>query len=196
MASIDSWSADNVTVVLMRLRSSMNAHSAVIASRTRTKRSGTKTPYTSVATHGLVLLCLAMTALSMNLRAALEKQILAATVERSLCAQAAVLLATYVTLRTRTGRSESDIYRTCTNSESAIARRSSTVRITSGSISSIVMPVLVVNGPTCLKMPACWKRNRLNPYGEQWLLAAGWTASQQFGKAPRRPWPWFAARDN
>lgn len=149
----------------------MNAHFVEIASRTKMKRSGIKIHCMSVVTRGLVQLCLAMTGPSTSPQVDLARQMLVATVGTNLFAQAVVLLATYVTLRIRTGRSESDIYRTCTNSESATAQRSFTARITSGSILNTVMLVPVVNGPTCLKTPACWKRSHLNQYDEQWPFA-------------------------
>jgi hypothetical protein len=65
------------------------------------------------------------------------------------------------TPRTRTGMSVSGTCRKCTSSESATRPKSSSERITSDSISSTATRAPVESGPTCWRMPVCWKKTQL-----------------------------------
>lgn len=145
----------------MRQKSSMSAITAVIDSRTRTKRSAIRTHSTYDGIPGLALLCPPTTEHFMIQPRGLEKQTPVAIVGKNLHVRESALQDMGVKRRNRIGTSECDICRIITSSGSATAPRNSSGQITFASTSSTVMRGRAGNGPTCWRTHVCWKKSRL-----------------------------------
>lgn len=156
-------------IVLTRRRSNMSVATAATASKTRTKRSGTRIRSMCGDTRGRVRHSHPTTEPSTSRPRGLVRLTAVDTVERSLHDLEEALRAMGAKSRNRTGKSASDIYRTSTSSGSATAPRSSSAQTTSASISSIVTRARVGSGRTCWKMHACWRKSRRYRLGgERW----------------------------
>jgi hypothetical protein len=154
----DCFSKLTTNLVPMNKKSSTNAPTAAIASKTRTKLKDIKILCISAVIHGLVLLCRDMLRHSIHPYHVQTKQTLVDTVEKTSQDPALHLLLRtdrkLLLRRIRTGTSGLAICKRCINLVSVTMRRSFSAPIISVNISSIATPARVANGRTCLKMHA------------------------------------------
>lgn len=141
----------------MKLRSNTRVHSAPIASKTRTKQSVTKTPFTFASSSGPAPLSMAVTTMLSILLPLFRLRTIVLPNNHLPLLQTRLLLLIHVatvvinfqTTHNPTGTRVLHILPINTNSANATSRRSSSVLITSANILSIATPAPVGSGQTC-----------------------------------------------
>lgn len=146
----------------MKLRSSTRVHSAPIDSKTRTKQSVTRIPFTFASNFGHARLSMAVTImLSIHLPLFRLRTIVLPNnhlpllqIRLPLLTHAATVAINFRMTHNPIGTRVLHISPINTNSANAISQRSSSVLITSANISSIVTPAPVGSGQTCWRQLA------------------------------------------